>query len=159
MEEVRKTSACEQQNSSQCRLVEKLALNGFSAVLPIHAPVSIFLERDCFLGKPIRENWVQKQGIYVVTGVQRQLEDRFYSQMFQSHPALVNNRKLWSKLNSDGYILTLTFSLTKTVNGVLQPLLAVNRLLDITDHWALFLSVSGSLELERSLCPLPECHG
>lgn len=62
-------------------------------------------------------------------------------------------------MNSEGYILALTFSLTKAINGVLQLLLTVNRLLDTEDHWALFLAVSGSLELEKSLCPLPECHG
>lgn len=156
MEEVRKTSACEQQNSSQCRLVEKLALNSSLLSSPCSC-INIF--RDCFFRKQIREKWVQKQDIHVVTGVKRHLEDRFYSQMFQSHPASANNRKLWSKLYSEGYILTLTFSLTKAVNGVLQLLLTVNKVLDIEDHWVLFLAVSGSLELEKSLCPLPECHG
>lgn len=48
-------------------------------------------------------------------------------------------------------VFWLTFSLAKAVNGVLQLLLTANRLLDLTAHLPIFLAVSGSSDLGKSL--------
>ena len=81
--------------------------------------------------------------------VQRQPKDKFYSQIFQFGPALAHSRIMSSKSNSNNYILTLTFSLAKALNRVLQLLLTANRLLDLTARMPYFLLCLGLQNYER----------
>lgn len=151
-------SACGQQNGSWCRLMENNTLNRFSAVLSALL-YQYFWKETASWENQLERTDCESNILMRLQGAWRQPEDKFYSQIFQFSPASANSRKLWSKLNSKDYILTLTFSLAKTVNGVLQLLLTANKLLDLTAHLAIFLAVSGSSELGKTPCPLPGCHG
>lgn len=114
-----KTSACEQQNSSWYRLVEMDVLNRFSAVLPALL-YQYFWRETASSENQLQRTECKSNTLTQLQAVQRQPEDRFYSQIFQFCPALANSRKMWSKTNNKDDILT--FSLAKTVNGVLQQI-------------------------------------